>query len=204
MKANLFIIVAPSGAGKTSLVRALVSRLPSLQISISHTTRAPRPAEIHGIDYFFLDKQSFQNHIDQALFLEYATVHGNFYGTSKEWVRSRLNEGIDIVLEIDWQGARQIRTLFPDAVSIFILPPSLPVLEQRLRTRAQDNEAVIQLRLQAAKEELRHYSECKYLVVNEDFLEAVSKLEAIVNAERQLCPREALRQKARLAHLLES
>lgn len=202
MIANLFIVVAPSGAGKTSLVRALITQVPALQISISHTTRPVRPAEVHGIDYFFVSESAFRSTIEQGLFLEYATVHGSFYGTSKEWVLEQLQQGIDVILEIDWQGARQILQQFPKAVSIFILPPSFETLEHRLRARAQDSEAVIHRRLAAAREELRHYYEFKYLLVNDVFAEALDGLVAIVKAERQLCERQAQCQRERLAYLL--
>lgn len=183
-KGNFIIIAAPSGTGKTSLVAALAETLDNLKISISYTTRAQRPGEVHDEDYHFIDKTQFKKMIDEHAFLEYATVYGNYYGTAREWVLPRLAKGRDVILEIDWQGARQIRASFPHAVTIFVVPPSLKSLEDRLRQRGQDNESVIAERMAKAKSELEHYHEFDYLVVNDQFDRAVQDLAHIVRAER--------------------
>jgi guanylate kinase len=180
----LYIISAPSGGGKTSLVRALISRMENLIISVSHTTRPPRPGEADGVNYHFVSSETFSTLIKQNIFLEYAEVFGHFYGTSKEWVLTQIQAGKDIILEIDWQGAQQIRRLFPQSLSIFIMPPSLPVLRARLKERGQDAEEVIEKRMQEAKSECIHYREFDYLVINDDFDIAVSELETIIKASR--------------------
>jgi guanylate kinase len=181
---TLFIISAPSGAGKTSLVRALVAGLDNIQVSVSHTTRAPRPGERDGIDYHFVDAERFRAMLEQGLFLEHAHVFGRDYGTSRPWVLEKLREGVDVILEIDWQGARQVHSAWPDCVSIFILPPSRETLEQRLRCRAQDSEEVIARRMGAARQEMEHYAEYDYLVVNDDFATALGELSCIMRARR--------------------
>lgn len=183
-KGNFIIIAAPSGTGKTSLVAALAETLDNLKISISYTTRAQRPGEVHDENYHFIDEAQFKKMIDEHAFLEYATVYGNHYGTAREWVLPRLAKGRDVILEIDWQGARQIRASFPHAVTIFVVPPSLKSLEDRLRQRGQDNESVIAERMAKAKSELEHYHEFDYLVVNDQFDRAVQDLVHIVRAER--------------------
>src|SRR5687767_11669880 len=165
----LFTVSAPSGAGKTSLVKALVQRNPSVRISISHTTRAKRPGEVDAQDYFFVSKGEFMKRVSAGGFLEHAEVFGNYYGTSQQAVDELLKQGYDVILEIDWQGAAQVRRLRPEVVSIFILPPSRAVLEQRLRGRGQDSEAVITQRLAAARGEISHYAESDYLIINDDF-----------------------------------
>lgn len=180
----LFTVSAPSGAGKTSLVKALVDRNPSVRISISHTTRAKRPGEVEGQDYYFVSKEQFMQRVEAAGFLEHAEVYGNYYGTSQQAVEDLLKQGYDVILEIDWQGAAQVRRLRPEVVSIFILPPSRAVLEQRLRGRGQDSEAVIARRLAVAREELSHYAESDYLIVNEDFERALQELETVVRGQR--------------------
>ena len=201
-KGTLYIISAPSGAGKTSLVAALVDKLERVRISVSHTTRAMRPGEEDGVNYHFTDRDSFVRQVEQGRFLEHAEVFGNLYGTSADWVAQTLRGGDDVILEIDWQGAAQIRKQLPDAVSIFILPPSLETLAERLRGRETDDEAVIQQRLDGAQEEMSHYGEFDYLVVNDDFQRALYELEAIVEARRLTTRRQSARLAGVLANLL--
>jgi guanylate kinase len=181
---KLYIISAPSGAGKTSLVKQLIRTVEGIRLSISHTTRQQRPGEVHGHDYFFASVAEFQNLLQQHAFLEYAQVFDNFYGTARSSVEQQLREGQDVILEIDWQGAQQVRQLLPESTSIFILPPSLDVLEQRLRNRAQDSEATIQRRMRDAVTEMSHYREFDYLIVNDDFERALQQLTSIVAARR--------------------
>ena len=180
---RLLMIAAPSGAGKSSLIQAFLSRQPRWLLSISTTTRAPRPGEIHGREYFFSNRDQFIAERDQGAFLEWAQVHGNFYGTSKRWVEARLAEQHNIVLEIDWQGAAQIRAIFQNTSvvpkSVFIMPPSVEELERRLRARGQDSEAVIQARLAAAQDEMAHATEFDYVIINQDFSAALEQLEEI-------------------------
>lgn len=183
-KANLFVISAPSGAGKTSLARALVNELDEIKISVSYTTRPLRSGDREGIDYFFVDEDRFQVMIKEGAFLEYAMIYGFHYGTAREWVLERLEAGDDVLLEIDWQGARQIQKLFPPALTIFILPPSAQALRERLIKRRKDKNSVIEQRIAMAREEMRHYPEFDYLVVNDDFSQAVQSLSHIINAER--------------------
>lgn len=197
---TLFIVSAPSGAGKTSLVAALVQQVPGLRISVSHTTRPCRPGEVDGVNYHFVDREQFMASVEAGRFLEHAEVFGNLYGTSQDWVEAMLAEGQDVILEIDWQGAAQVRRLMPDAVSIFILPPSVEVLAQRLRNRGSDVDDVIARRLAGAREEMSHYPEFDFLVINDDFQRALEDLTAIVAAQR-LTQR---RQQARLAPMLEN
>jgi guanylate kinase len=180
----LYIVSAPSGAGKTSLVHALCKADPQVQVSVSYTTRVPRPGEEAGRHYHFVTRAAFEAMIERGEFLESALVHGNLYGTSEPWVRGRLAAGASIVLEIDWQGAAQVRRRFPDSIGIFVLPPSLAALEQRLRSRAQDASEVIAARLQAAREELSHACEYDYVIINEDFDTAVQDLCAVVRSAR--------------------
>lgn len=196
---TLFIVSAPSGAGKTSLVAALLQRQPWLNISVSHTTRPQRPGEVDGVNYHFIDRASFQQRVDAGRFLEYAQVFGNYYGTSCDWVEAQLADGRDVVLEIDWQGAAQVRRLLPQAVAIFILPPSLETLAERLTGRGSDQSDVIRQRLAGAHAEISHYVEFDYLVVNDVFDEALDELASITRAERL----KASRQQQRLAPLLE-
>jgi guanylate kinase len=188
-KGQLFIVSAPSGAGKTSLVNALLERLSGIEVSVSHTTRAPRLGEVSGIDYNFIDQTGFQQIVDKKGFLEYATVFGNSYGTSKTLVEEKLAQGVDIVLEIDWQGAQQVRKVMKNCCSIFILPPSKQVLDDRLRGRGQDSEEVISKRMRTAVDEMMHYSEYDFLVVNDDFETALSELVAVVQSQRQVMQR---------------
>ncbi|MBI1732705.1 MAG: guanylate kinase [Gammaproteobacteria bacterium] len=180
---NLIVISSPSGGGKTTLVRALAGADPDLRVSVSHTTRPRRNGEQDGVAYHFVDEPAFKKLIAANAFLEHACVFDHYYGTSKRWVNEQLAGGVDVILEIDWQGARQIRGMFPDAVSIFILPPSLALLEQRLRGRG-DGDAVVARRMQDARSELSHYREYEYLVVNADLAQARADLHAIVHAAR--------------------
>lgn len=183
-RGTLYILSAPSGGGKTSLVKALRERDPLVRVSCSHTTRKPRPGETHGVEYYFIDPRSFEAMVAENAFLEQARVFDNQYGTSRREVESLLDQGLDVILEIDWQGARQIRQAFPGVCSIFILPPSLESLEQRLRGRGQDDEAVIARRMRDAINEMIHYREYDYLLVNDDFSEALRGLSSIFQAAR--------------------
>jgi guanylate kinase len=195
----LYVIAAPSGAGKTSLVAALVSSTDDLEVSVSFTTRSARPAEQDGVEYHFIDTPTFESMIAANAFLEHAKVYQCYYGTSREWVQQRLSQGFDVVLEIDWQGAQQIRQQFPAAALVFILPPSLAVLEQRLQRRQQDSAEAIAGRMRSAQDEISHYQEYDYLVVNDDFGEALSNLRRIVRSQRLRC----CVQQQRLAPLLQ-
>lgn len=204
LKGNLYIVAAPSGGGKTSLVKKLVDALDDIEVSISHTTRPKRPGEQDGVDYFFVDDSAFQSMIQDDLFVEYASVFDHFYGTSIEQIQNRLRLGIDIVLDIDWQGAQQIRHLFPDVVSIFILPPSLEVLKHRLTNRKQDNEQTINERMAKAQEEMSHYGEFDYLIVNDNFADAALELQAIVISNRLKMGKQSIKQAKLLSFLLSS
>jgi guanylate kinase len=184
MNGNLYIVSAPSGAGKTSLVAALLNADAGIRGSISYTTRQPRPGEIHGTHYHFVSSAEFQEVARTGGFLESAQVHGNSYGTSKQWVENQLATGIDIVLEIDWQGAEQIRQIVPTSISIFILPPSLDTLEKRLFSRGQDDATVIARRTAAARAEIAHVTDFNYVIINDDFAVAAAELQTIVRAER--------------------
>ena len=181
---TLYIVSAPSGAGKTTLVGALLKNMPDIKASISHTTRPMRPGEKEGINYHFVSEETFLSLINKEAFLEHAQVFNHFYGTSKEWVEKTLSEGIDVILEIDWQGAEQIRDLIPESKSIFILPPSLEALEERLIKRGQDDPIVIKRRLAAAKEEISHYMMADYLLINDGFDETLVELNSIILHER--------------------
>jgi guanylate kinase len=181
---SMLMVVAPSGAGKSSLVNALLRQDASIGLSVSFTTRAPRPGEVNGREYNFLSEAEFLARKEAGDFLEWAKVHGNYYGTSKSWIESQMKNGKDVILEIDWQGARQVQTIIPEAIWIFILPPSIQALEDRLLHRAQDDEATIQKRVAAAKEELTHVAEANYLVINDDFETALAELNHVVLASR--------------------
>ncbi|MDD5271838.1 MAG: guanylate kinase [Methylovulum sp.] len=181
---TLYIISAPSGAGKTSLVKQLVAATDNLAVSISHTTRPMRPGEADGRDYYFVSVAQFQAMLAERAFLEHAQVFDNFYGTAQQTVQDALNHGVDVILEIDWQGARQIKQLWPASLSIFILPPSIAVLEQRLRGRGQDDDGIIARRMRDAVTEMSHYPEFDYLVVNDDFNQALAELSAIILSQR--------------------
>jgi guanylate kinase len=180
---TLFTVSAPSGAGKTSLVNALIQSLGGIQVSISHTTRPKRPGEVEGKDYHFTSPEVFASMLEDSAFLEHAEVFGNFYGTSKQWVQDNLNSGTDVILEIDWQGAAQVRRLMPETVGIFILPPSMETLKERLNKRGQDDNDTIARRVAEAKAEIEHYAEAEYLIVNEDFDRALGELTAIITSQ---------------------
>ena len=203
-KGNLFIVAAPSGGGKTSLVKNLVKILTDIEISISHTTRPERPGEQHGVDYFFVSKNEFMVMIDQSAFIEHAVVFDYYYGTSIAQIKDRLSAGIDVLLDIDWQGAQQIKQLFPEAVSVFVIPPSLKALNQRLKSRQQDDEQIIKNRMLKAQDELSHYAEFDYLIVNDEFTKAVNELQAIVIAQRLSIKRQVKKQAKLLSLLLNS
>jgi guanylate kinase len=184
MRGTLYIVAAPSGAGKSSIVNAVLSRDPNISLSISFTSRKPRPGERHAEHYHFIDAEAFKAMVAAGDFFEYALVHGDWKGTARQSVEPQLMAGRDVLLEIDWQGARQVRSRIPDAVSVFILPPSRAALEQRMRKRGQDSEEVIAQRLAAAREEMSHYGEFDYVIVNEDFDTAVSEMCSIFTASR--------------------
>ena len=198
----LFVLAAPSGAGKTSLVRALLEREPGIRLSVSYTTRPPRPGEADGVDYHFVDEPRFLALRAAGEFLEHAHVHGNWYATSSTWLKRETELGHDVLLEIDWQGAAQVRRLIPDAVHVFILPPSLESLRERLERRGQDSPEVIARRLDAAREEMAHCSEFDYVIMNQDFARAVDDLSAIVRAARLAAVRQTVRIAAVLQRLL--
>lgn len=181
---KLYIISAPSGAGKTSLVRRLLAETASLAVSVSHTTRARRAAEQDGADYHFVAVETFKSMIAAGEFLEHAQVYDNYYGTARQSVTDSLARGVDVVLEIDWQGAQQVRRMLPAAISIFILPPSIAILRERLQNRGQDNAETIARRMQDAVAEMSHYREFDYLVVNDDFATALMQLKSIIIANR--------------------
>ncbi|MGE5616421.1 MAG: guanylate kinase [Bacillota bacterium] len=183
-RGNLFVLVAPSGAGKTSLVMALLTREPNIRLSISYTTRAPRAGEAHGRDYHFIERAAFEAMIERAEFLEHADVYGNYYGTSRKWIEEQLEGEHDVLLEIDWQGAAQVRRLFPHVVGIFVLPPSLEELRRRLEGRGKDSPEAIARRMASAREEISHVLEFEYIIINERFESALDDLIAIVRAAR--------------------
>jgi len=197
-RGRLFVIAAPSGAGKTSLVRALMQREPRLRFSISYTTRSRRDNEVHGRDYFFISSDEFERMVDRGEFLEHARVFDNCYGTARQQVEASLGAGQDLILEIDWQGAAQIRAALPECVSIFILPPSRPELERRLRDRGTDTDEVIRRRLADAASDMTHWREFDYVVVNDDFERALDELQAVVDGRD---PAGARRERAGLAEL---
>ncbi|WP_111637963.1 guanylate kinase [Marinomonas shanghaiensis] len=185
---NLFILSAPSGAGKSSLYKALLKADDNVRISISHTTRAPRAGEEHGREYYFIDDESFLDMIAEDAFFEHAQVFDHYYGTSKASIFSQLEQGLDVILEIDWQGARQVRQLYPEAIGIFILPPSLSSLEERLKKRATDTDDVIQRRMAKAVNEMSHYHEYDFVIVNDDFDVALAEMSSIFMAMRSKTP----------------
>ena len=182
--ANLFIIAAPSGCGKTSLVKALLEKASNICVSVSHTTRAPRPGEVDGKNYFFVSKEAFEKIQAEKGFLESAQVFDNFYGTAKQSVIDLLDQGNDVILEIDWQGAKQVKEIFDDAIGIFILPPSVEALRERLTGRGQDSDEIINRRMQDAVSEMRHYNEFDYLVINDDFDVALGDLMQIIDTQK--------------------
>ncbi len=184
MSGDLFVVVAPSGAGKTSLVNRLLETETGIRLSVSHTTRAPRDGERQGREYHFVDRPAFEGMIAAGDFLEHADVYGNYYGTSRRWIEQELEGDHDVLLEIDWQGALQVRKLFPGVVGIFILPPSLAELRRRLTARGKDSSEVIERRMASAREEISHVLEFEYIIVNEHFETALADLQAVVRAAR--------------------
>ncbi|NOS74850.1 MAG: guanylate kinase [Methyloglobulus sp.] len=201
---KLYIISAPSGAGKTSLVRQLITEVDGLIVSISHTTRPIRPGEIHGEDYYFVSPIEFQSLLNKRALLEHASVFDNFYGTAKTTVETSLNKGLDVILEIDWQGAQQIKNIRPDSLSIFILPPSTEILEQRLQNRGQDDDHVIARRMRDAVTEMSHYEEFDYILVNDAFERALTELKSIIIANRLTKDRQQHNLKQLISALLSS
>ncbi|MGX9417973.1 guanylate kinase [Vibrio sp. RC27] len=203
-KGTLYIVSAPSGAGKSSLIAALLETNPTyaMKVSVSHTTRGPRPGEEDGVHYHFVEKANFEALIEKGEFLEYAEVFGNYYGTSRAWIEENLEKGIDIFLDIDWQGAQQIRPQMPLAKSVFILPPSKEELERRLNARGQDNEEVIAKRMSEAQSEISHYSEYDYVIVNDDFDVALMDFKAIIRAERVQQSKQAAKYSSMINELL--
>lgn len=201
---RLFIVAAPSGGGKTSLVKQLIQDIDNIVVSISHTTRQKRPLENNGVDYFFVTDSEFNQMIDRGEFIEHAQVFNNLYGTSVTQINNRLDAGIDVVLDIDWQGSEQIKRLYPEAVSIFIIPPSLDVLKERLMNRGQDALEVIARRMQQAQDEMSHYHDFDYLIVNDQFTTAAMELVSIVRSERLTIARQEIRQRKLLSFLLTS
>ncbi|MCL4106068.1 UNVERIFIED_CONTAM: hypothetical protein GTU68_058374 [Idotea baltica] len=199
---TLYTLSAPSGAGKTSLVAALANSSTTVKVSVSHTTRSCRPGEIDGENYHFVSETSFGEMLDRAEFLEYATVFGNFYGTSRKWVEQQLAAGIDVILEIDWQGAQQVKQQLPECLAIFILPPSLEALQQRLTNRGQDHDEIIAKRMAAALEEMSHYHDSDYLIINDVFDTALSQLQTIMSAQHLHTHKQSTTQAKLLAALL--
>ncbi|MES2819164.1 MAG: guanylate kinase [Pseudomonadota bacterium] len=199
---TLYIVSAPSGAGKTSLVKALIDSQAQIRVSVSHTTRAMRPGEVDGVNYHFVSRDGFLEMLERSEFLEHAEVFGNLYGTSQRWVEQTLAEGFDLILEIDWQGAQQVRRLLPQARSIFILPPTQQALSQRLTNRGQDSDAIIAQRMREAVSEMSHYVEYDYLVINDDFATALDDLKAIFRANQLQQSVQQQRHSALLVELL--
>jgi guanylate kinase len=202
VKGKLFVITAPSGAGKTSLVRALLEADSQAMLSISYTTRPMRPGEVDGKDYHFVTREAFEAMLERGDFLESAEVYGNYYGTSQPWLEGAMNSGSDVILEIDWQGAAQVRKLFPGAVGVFILPPSIDVLRQRLNSRGQDSDEVIARRVAAAKEDMSHVNEFDYVIINNQFDVALQDLLAVFRAERLRLDRQMARHAAMISELI--
>jgi guanylate kinase len=201
---TLFVVAAPSGAGKSSLVNALLEREPTISLSISHTTRPPRVGELYGRHYYFVERDAFEKQVAEGIFLEHAEVHGNLYGTSGTTVQALLGQGRDVLLEIDWQGAQQIRRSKPDCVSVFILPPSRAELERRLRGRGSDSAAVIEQRLRNSREEIGHAHEFDFILINDVFDDALADLQSIVRAVRQRSALQWRRHETLIAELLAS
>ncbi len=201
MAGNLFIVAAPSGAGKTTLVKMLLERDSSIRLSVSTTTRVPRPGEVNGREYHFVDAPTFLALREQGEFLESAEVHGNHYGTSRAWIERQMAAGQDILLEIDWQGAQQVRRLFPGSIGIFILPPSLEELERRLRGRGQDSAEIIARRVAAALDEMRHVKEFDYVIINNKLPEAIEDLQTVVRSVRLRTTSQLDRHRALFAYL---
>ncbi|GAD80960.1 guanylate kinase [Vibrio ezurae] len=203
-KGTLYIVSAPSGAGKSSLISAMLEKNPvyAMKVSVSHTTRKVRPGEENGVHYHFVERSEFESLIEDGVFLEHAEVFGNYYGTSRIWIEENLNKGIDVFLDIDWQGARQIRAQMPHAKSVFILPPSNGELERRLNVRGQDSSEVIAKRMSEAKSEMSHYDEYDYIIVNDDFDAALMDFRAILRAERLKQDKQTAKYSGMLSALL--
>ena len=199
---TLFTVSAPSGAGKTSLVEALTGRCQQARVSVSHTTRSIRPGERDGVNYHFVSETVFLEMLGRSAFLEHAQVFGNYYGTSQEWVAQQLAAGLDVILEIDWQGAEQIKRLQPDSIAIFILPPSREALEQRLRKRGQDDDEVIHRRMAQAVNEISHYPQSDFIIVNDDFDTALGELESVLDCQRLRAGVQGQRWQTLLSELL--
>lgn len=202
MSGTLYVVAAPSGAGKTTLVRLLLAEERSVHLSISTTTRDPRPGETDGREYHFVNVADFRAKIERGEFLEWAEVHGNFYGTSKKWIADQLASGADVLLEIDWQGAQQVRAIFPGALGIFILPPSLEELERRLTGRGTDSHDVISRRLAAAQAEMRHVGEFDYVIINDSLEQALTDLRSVVRASSLRCGIQRIRHAALFSRLI--
>ena len=202
MIGHLYIVAAPSGAGKTTLVRMLLENDPAIRVSISCTTRAPRPGEEDGREYHFVDVPDFVERVSRGEFLEWAEVHGNYYGTSKSWIEAEMTAGRDVLLEIDWQGAQQVRKAFPQAIGVFILPPSLITLKERLSGRGTDSAEVIARRIAAARDEMRHVDEFDYVIINDDLQQALGNLLSVVSASRLQYSTQRQRHSALFATLL--
>ena len=202
MIGHLYIVAAPSGAGKTTLVRMLLEQDGDIRLSVSSTTRAPRPGEQDGREYRFVDVQEFLDRVSQGEFLEWAEVHGNYYGTSKRWIEAEMAAGRDVLLEIDWQGAQQVRKVFPQAIGVFILPPSMTALKDRLSGRGTDSAETIARRIAAARDEMRHVDEFDYVIINDDLQQALDNLMSVVSASRLLYTTQRQRHSALFATLL--
>jgi len=202
MSGRLYVVAAPSGAGKTTLVRLLLGSEPDVRLSISYTTRSPRPGEENGREYHFVDAATFRVMMARGDFLEWAEVHGNFYGTSKKWIAEQLAEGSDVLFEIDWQGAQQVREAFPEALGIFILPPSMEELTRRLTGRGTDSLDVIERRLAAAQAEMRHVVEFDYVIINDSLERALEDLRAVVRASRLTLEGQRVRHAALFARMI--
>lgn len=202
MIGHLFIVAAPSGAGKTTLVRLLLENDQNVRVSISSTTRAPRPGEQDGREYHFVNVPRFLEMVNKGEFLEWAEVHGNYYGTSKHWIEDEMKSGHDVILEIDWQGAQQVKKAFPNAIGVFILPPSLEALESRLSGRATDSPETIARRTAAARDEMRHVDEFNYVIINDDLQQALGNLKSVICASRLQYQNQLQRHSALFATLL--
>ena len=202
MIGHLYIVAAPSGAGKTTLVRLLLENDSGIRLSISSTTRESRPGEVDGREYHFVDVETFLGMVNRNEFLEWAEVHGNYYGTSKQWIEAEMTAGRDVLLEIDWQGAQQVRKIFPEAIGVFILPPSMEILEKRLSDRGTDSAETIARRIAAAHDEMRHVNEFDYVIINDDLQQALGNLLSIISASRLQYTTQRQRHSALFATLL--